>query len=101
MPVAMTTRVRMERVEARIRGDQKEYIERAAHIRGTSVSDFIIQNAVEAAKKTIEEHEVWTLRGEAARAFVEAITDISEPGPNLKAALKRHSGKRLSERKAS
>jgi len=99
MPAAATKR--MERVEARIRSDQKERIETAAYLRGLSVTDFIVQHADAAAKKAIEEHEVWILRGEAAKAFAEAILSHSEPGPNLKAALKRHNGKRLHARKAN
>jgi len=103
--VAKTKKItpkKMERIDARIRPDQKERIERAAHLRGTSVSDFIIQNADDAAKKTIEDHEVWTLRGEAARAFAEAILNPPEPGPRLKAAFKRFTEeKTLRERKAS
>jgi uncharacterized protein (DUF1778 family) len=92
----------MERVEARIRPDQKERIERAADIRGTSVSDFIIQNADEAAKKTIEEQNTWVLRGQDAVAFLEMLENPPAPGPRLKAAFKRFTEeKRLRERKAS
>jgi uncharacterized protein (DUF1778 family) len=92
----------MERVEARIRSDQKERIERAAHIRGTSVSDFIVQNAVEAARKTIEEHETLVLRGKAAIEFVRLLENPPEPGPRLKRAFQQYKEeKRLRERKAS
>jgi len=90
MPVAERTTKKMERVEARIRPDQKERIERAAHIRGTSISDFIIQNADEAAKRTIEEQNTWVLRGEDARVFLEAIENPPKPGKYLIAGYKRY-----------
>ncbi len=95
--VAKTKKVlpqKTERIDARLRSDQKERIEMAACLRGLSVSDFVIQHADDAAKKVIENDLVWSLRGEAAKAFVEAITNSPEPGPNLKAAFKRYSEER-------
>ncbi len=50
-----------ERNDVRLRREQKESIEKAAHIKGLTVTDFIIQNAVENAQKTIREYEVWTV----------------------------------------
>jgi uncharacterized protein (DUF1778 family) len=81
---------RMERVEARIRPDQKERIERAAHLRGLSVSDFIVQNAYEAAIETIQQHRRLVLQGEAAAAFVKLLEKPPAPGKRLKKAFRQY-----------
>jgi len=84
MPVASRT----QRTEARLLPEQKSRIERAARIKGLSLSDFIVQNADDAAIRTIQEHETWTLSREDSKVFVNAILNPPEPGPALKAAAK-------------
>ena len=54
---------KIERVEARLNPEQKRRIEYAASLKGTSISDFIVSSADDAAVRTIEQHEVWTLTG--------------------------------------
>jgi len=90
MPVTEDKPQKLQRIEARIRPDQKRRIERAASIRGTSVSDFIVQNADDAAKRTIEEHEVWRLNEAQSIAFVEACLNPGRPGKALLDAAKLH-----------
>ena len=70
--------------------EQKKRIERAASIRGISLSDFIVQNADEAAVRTIREHESWTLETKDRDFFVEALLHPAEPSARLKAAAKRY-----------
>jgi Protein of unknown function (DUF1778) len=50
----MAIALRAERVEIRITPAQKENIERAASLRGTSVTDFILNEVQPAATATIE-----------------------------------------------
>ena len=50
-----------ERLEARLTPEQKKYIEHAARIKGTSVSDFVILSADEAALRTIREQQALVL----------------------------------------
>jgi uncharacterized protein (DUF1778 family) len=90
MPVAESKPQKLQRIEARIRPDQKNRIERAASIRGTSVSDFIVQHADEAARRTIQEHEVWTLNEAQSVAFVEACLNPRPPGKALLEAAERY-----------
>src|SRR2546421_702641 len=75
------------RVEARLNADQKKRIEHAANLKGTSLSDFIIGSADEAAIRTIQEHETWVLRGEDSEAFVNALLNPPEPSERMKAAV--------------
>ena len=84
------TASRTERIEARLRPIQKERIERAAELRGMSVSDFMVQHAESAAKQVMEEERAWKLSERDQRAFVKAL--LNPPGPNakLKAAAARY-----------
>ncbi|WP_035359084.1 DUF1778 domain-containing protein [Edaphobacter aggregans] len=79
-------KAKTERAEARLRPEQKARIERAAHYRGLSFSDFLVQAADEAAVKTIEQNETWILNAEASRRFVEACLNPPEPNLRVKAA---------------
>jgi uncharacterized protein (DUF1778 family) len=76
-------------MEARLLPDQKKRIERAASIRGMSLSDFIVQNADEAAIRTIDQHETWVLNDQDRDIFVAALLNPGEPNDRLKAAFKR------------
>ncbi len=78
---------RSERTEARLRPDQKARIERAAYLKGLSISDFMVQNAEEAAIRTIEQYESWTLTEADRAVFLEALLNPPEPSPRLRAAI--------------
>ena len=86
----MTLELRRERTEARLLPDQKKRIERAAKIRGISVSDFMVQNADEAAKRTIEQHESWRLEAKDRDVFVESLINPPEPSERLVSAASRY-----------
>ena len=86
----MPTASRTQRTEARLLPEQKLRIERAASIKGLSVSDFIVQNADEAAIRTIQQHETWVLTREDSEIFVNALLNPPDPGPVLRAAAKRY-----------
>jgi uncharacterized protein (DUF1778 family) len=86
----MPTALRGERVEIRMTRAQKRNIERAASLRGTSVTDFILNAVQPAATETIREFETLELRNEDRRVFVEALLNPPEPNEALKAAVARH-----------
>ena len=81
--MAAVTVTRNERLDARVTREEKEIIETAANLRGTSASDFVRMATREAALNTIREHEVLTLSEKAKRVFVEAL--LNPPMPNEKA----------------
>jgi uncharacterized protein (DUF1778 family) len=81
---------RKERLEARLTTEQKKHIEQAAQIKGTSVSDFVVLSANEAAMRTIREQEVLTLNERARRVFAEALLNPPTPGRKLRAAASRY-----------
>ncbi|MGH9604397.1 MAG: DUF1778 domain-containing protein [Terracidiphilus sp.] len=86
----MALALRTERTEARLRPEQKARIERAARLKGLSFSDFIVQNADEAAIRTIQLHTSWTLEDRDRDRFVQALLNPPEPNARLKAAAKRY-----------
>jgi uncharacterized protein (DUF1778 family) len=85
--------LRTERTEARLRPDQKMRIERAANLKGLSISDFMVQNAEEAAIRTIQEYESWTLDTKDRDLFIEALLNPPPPNARLRAAADRYKGR--------
>ena len=50
------------RFDARLNGDQKQLIQRAADMEGRSMTDFVIESAQAAAKRTLEDRTTLVLR---------------------------------------
>ena len=69
-----------DRLEARVTPEQKKLITRAAALRGSSVTDFIVASAQQEAAETIKNFELLTLHDEARDVFVDAI--LHPPAPN-------------------
>jgi uncharacterized protein (DUF1778 family) len=86
----MAQSLRTERTEARLLPEQKLRIERAASLKGLSVSDFIVQHADEAAIRTIQLHSSWNLDERDRDFFFKTLLNPPEPGKHLKAAAKRY-----------
>ena len=86
----MALALRTERTEARLLPEQKKRIERAARLKGLSLSDFIVQHADEAAIKTIQLHTSWTLEDRDRDQFVRALLKPPAPSARMKAAVKRY-----------
>jgi uncharacterized protein (DUF1778 family) len=82
--------VKKERLEARLTREQKEHIEQAARIKGTSVSDFVILSAEEAALRTLREQQELTLNERAREVFADALLNPPAPGERLSAAAERY-----------
>ena len=82
MPTSVT---RTQRLDARVTREEKQIIETAASLRGTSFSDFVRMVTKEAALETIREHEILTLTERSRKVFVEAL--LNPPRPNDKAVV--------------
>ena len=87
---AQRRHTKQERLEARIPAAQKRMLERAASLRGTTLTDFVLASAQEAATKTIKDFEMLSLCDEAREVFIKAL--LSPPAPNkaLHAAADRY-----------
>jgi uncharacterized protein (DUF1778 family) len=81
---------RIERIEIRATSEQKRLLERAAEIRGTTLTGFILNRAQEAATAAIQEFELLELRNQDRRLFVETLLNPPKPNGALRAAAARH-----------
>jgi uncharacterized protein (DUF1778 family) len=92
MPIAksQTGKERTERLEARITQVQKAFFKQAAELEGRTLSDFIVQAATEAARRTVKAHQVITLTANEQKTFVKALLNPPKPGPRLRSAVRRY-----------
>ena len=90
VPTQKQARRNRERIDVRLRPEQKKCIERAADLKGLTLTDFIIQNAVATANATIRQHESWVLERPDAELFFEALLHPPEPGFRLREAVRRY-----------
>lgn len=81
---------RTERFEARLTGEQKALLTRAAELGGRSLTDFVVQSAQEAAQQVIRQHEAMTLGEQDRQAFVAALLGEAKPGDRLRQAAERY-----------
>ena len=81
--------LRNERLDARVTREEKQTIETAAGLRGTSASDFIRMVAKEAALNTIREHEVLALAQRSREIFVHTLLNPPKPNKTAIAAARR------------
>jgi len=85
-----TTRKARERIDVRLRPEQKTEIERAAHIKRTHGDRFHHSDAVAKCQKAIREYETWTLERPDAEIFAAALLEPTALGPQLAQAAKRY-----------
>ena len=83
-------RTRNERLEARITTDQKALIQRAAELEGRSVTDYVVSSVQDAAKRTVEAHDLMVLSAAESRAFVDALLDPPPINDRLRDSVQRH-----------
>lgn len=88
--VAAKRPVKQERIEARITAEEKEMVQRAAALNGSSLTDFVMRSALEAARETIRAHQVIDLTVRESRAFAEALIAPPEPNDNLRTLARRY-----------
>jgi len=72
-----------ERLEARPTPEQKNPIARPAALRGSSVTNFVVASAQQAASETIMDFEPLPPHDSASDAFVKAL--LNPPAPNVAA----------------
>jgi uncharacterized protein (DUF1778 family) len=78
------------RVNLRVDAASKRALERAAAYTGSTLSDFILSNALAAASEVIRSRETIALSPKDWDAFFEALMDPPEPSERLSQALRRH-----------
>jgi len=87
-------KTRNARPEARVSADQKELFQRAAALKGLTLSEFVIDSTHQAAAQGLQEHELIRQSRAEQIAFVSALLDPPEPGARLRQAAENYRGKR-------
>jgi len=75
-----------ERLEARIRPEQKRLFKRAADLSGQSLTDFIVSTLQKAATDMVEKQEIINLSLQDQEIFAQYLIDSPEPNNHLKQA---------------
>jgi uncharacterized protein (DUF1778 family) len=83
-----------ERLQIRLDGHKKAMLERAAALAHQHLGEFVLDHAVQAAAKTIEEHEKITLPEADWTVFFDALVNPPEPNEALRRAWERFSKRR-------
>jgi uncharacterized protein (DUF1778 family) len=79
-----------ERLEARVPSELKKMFQRAAELKGLTLTDYVINVLVDNSQQVIREHEVLTWTGRNREVFLQALMNPPPPAPSLVAALSRY-----------
>ncbi|SRR5258706_1285182 len=79
-----------DRLAARLSSVLKKLFQKAASLEGTTLTEFVINSARQAAKRVIQEHEIITLSDRDRRVFMEALLNPPEPNQKLREAFDRN-----------
>lgn len=82
--------LKQERLEARVNQEQRKLIAHAATLRGTSVTEFVVASAHEAATEAIKEYELLSLHGDARKVFANAVLNPLAPNEVAPKVARRH-----------
>ena len=88
--MAETAETKHERVHLRLDARSKRKLERAAAYEETTLSRFMLRNAVAAAERVIEARERIVLPATDWDAFHDALLDPPAPNAALKRAARRY-----------
>ncbi len=77
-----------KRMNLRVRPEQKATLMRAAALRNTALTDFVLQIALREAKSVIEEAEHVTLSERDTRLWLDLLDNPPKPNRRLIAAIR-------------
>ncbi|MEC4594525.1 DUF1778 domain-containing protein [Nitrospirillum amazonense] len=83
------SRSRTARLEARIAPEALQIVKRAADLQGRSLSDFVVDSALSAAQRTLEDTHLLRLALEDQQALANAILNPPPLAPALERAIDR------------
>lgn len=81
---------RTHRLEARVAPKVLDLIKRAAEAKGSSLSDFVVAAAREAAARELQEQNIIRLSAQEQRQFVALLLDPPKANKALKRAAAAH-----------
>ena len=86
-----TTRKRSRRLELRTTPDERELIDRAVEVTGTDLTEFVVVNAVEAAKRILADRDRFELDEHALKAWEAINARRARDLPGLRRLMDRPS----------
>lgn len=92
-----TTTAERGRITARVPAQVQDTLELAAAMVGATVNQFMVQTAMRAAERIIEQERVIRLSARDAKMFIKALENPPPPNAKLKAALKRYENAKLDD----
>jgi len=87
MPVTAT---KTERLEARVPASLKKVIQRAADLKGLTLTDYVIDSLGRSAQETLLEQEQMRLQTEESIRVAKLLMNPPKPNQALKQAFKKH-----------
>ena len=81
------TSTKNQRLQLRLTDRQKEIITRAAEVKQTTMTNFILEKSYEAAIEVLTEQTMFTLNDEQWDEFCEALSAPPKPIPALRKLL--------------
>ena len=91
------TEIKSERINLRLKGKAKILLKRAASFEGKTVSNFILNSAIERAEDTIRKHETISLNTKNSEIFLNALSKDLNFNQKLTDAFKEHSRRIISK----
>jgi uncharacterized protein (DUF1778 family) len=90
MPTVETRR-RSRRLELRATPDERDLIDRAASMTGTDLTEFVVSNAVEAARRVLADRDRFELDSDALAAWEGINARRARELPGLRRLMERPS----------
>ena len=81
---------KMDRIDLRITREQKELLARAAALSGVSMSSFLVNNALDQAKRIVAEGETIVLSNRDRDLFYSILKNPPKPNKNLVKLMRNH-----------
>ena len=91
------TELKSERINLRLKGKAKNLLARAASFEGKTVSNFILNSAMERAEETIRKYETMSLNAQNSEIFLNALSGDLNFNQKLTDAFKEHSKRTVSK----
>ncbi|KYC38294.1 hypothetical protein WA1_38850 [Scytonema hofmannii PCC 7110] len=95
--MSTSSEVKTTQIEITLNEEQKQTLEKAAAMRCLTLSEYLVELAINAATEEIPEPESMVLSEQDWEIFVSAIENPPELNPRLKAAIQKY--KNESEKK--
>lgn len=86
----IASEVATARLEARIPAQIYDTMQRAAQLRGMTLTGFLLATAGEDARRVVEEADIMRMSREDQTRFAAALIDPPKPNDRLTRAAKRH-----------